>query len=1408
MKNIKIPWILVTIFCLGLFAQAKSAEAALTLRLESGGVSQLIVDNGTGDSDGTTLGAIRFDGSLNNFSLLVAATLSKPLTSSSSVAELVISVVSKNGRTPAVLNITASDGDFILTPSSGLATLTSRIGGTTGGTTQFQSFVNINNNFATAGNGVFTTGIQGPMPGPSYDSEAKKDFLQNGAFTLTAEVVITLPANAIQSFGSSTMVQPFAQIGDFIWNDLNRNGVQDSGEPGIAGRSVALKDCNNNVISTTATDLNGYYHFIELLPGQYVVEVDTTDHMVATAAQGNDTSMDSDIDANGLTTCITLNSFETNNDIDAGLYQNSALGDFVWNDLNHDGIQDVGEIGIPGIKVYLMDCNGNLITDTSTDADGLYHFINLLPGMYIIKVDTTGYIISSPGQGGTSSLDSDINGNGMTTCTTLTSGETNNTLDAGLYQPTPAIDIRKQAEGPDSRTFVHDTDVTFEIVVTNTGNAPLSNVEVGDTLVPACAKTIGDLAPGASTSYTCTATNVIVGFTNIATVSGSYNGITFTDNDESTVVIITPSITIKKSVSVNGGITWHDANDITACADAPQAGSCDGTPSTSCGQCDGKVSDLTMLYHGTKTTTIKITNKDGYTLFDQAVQPGGQIYLAMADSYGKLTTNIKLYIDGLFHASIHTSCSQPIGPGLIVGDFEVVSGSSLNGGELCRVFCEPTDSTPGCGTCDGKVNELTLGYTGSSNAKVQIFNKDGDKLFEKLVVTSGEMLSFSLANNYGKLTPEIKIYLNSSYHTSIHTSCSQPIGPGMIAGKFQVESGSSLNGGILCPYDGNAITSTDDKPCEGKITELEMVYRGLSEKTIKVKDKDGRELFKNSVKPGGKIKISGKDNSGTCTSEVAIYVNDRQHGTVKTDCSVDIGSGYKVGEFEVNSGKSSHGGKLSKVKNKGASYQSNQEYCTYQPPAPPCVPDQVSYRFIVTNNGDTPLSNVYLNDSLLSACTVKSSLSIGESDECTIGPFNAEPGLHTNTATVTGDYVNGNTTTTVTATDSASYCSGEASMNCGLSINITANLKTVPKPVFGDGSCYDNDGHDKDGYNYDGYDRDGFDRHGCNRDGFDKDNYDRDGFDRNGRCRQGHSKSEHISYGYDAEGYDMDNRDRNGYTRDGYDRQGYDHDGLDMTGYSRHGYDKDGFNKDGFDQSGHCREGHSKYAHQQYGTNKYDCDLDGYDRNGRDKNGYDRHGYNRENLDREGYDRDGWDKNGHDQSGHTHKDHDGKGCPPYDNSCPLGNLVTYTYTVSNIGSTLQNVVVTDDKLGYIGTVSTLATNEFRVLSKTACIKATTTNTATAVVESWQQCSSTAQTMVEAVCMDSGNTHCNWWDNSCYDKDGYNRDDCNRAGYDWDGYNKDSHRDHEGYDRDGKDKNGYDRNGNYGGSSSWDDRGSR
>ncbi len=114
----------------------------------------------------------------------------------------------------------------------------------------------------------------------------------------------------------------------------------------------------------------------------------------------------------------------------------AAIGDYVWYDMNQDGIQDEGEMGVPGVTVELLDCMGNVLATTTTDENGLYLFDGLQPGDYNIHfVIPDGWMLSPQDQGGDDALDSDADATGNTICTTLDAGETDLTWDMGIYRP-------------------------------------------------------------------------------------------------------------------------------------------------------------------------------------------------------------------------------------------------------------------------------------------------------------------------------------------------------------------------------------------------------------------------------------------------------------------------------------------------------------------------------------------------------------------------------------------------------------------------------------------------------------------------------------------------------------------------------------------------------------------------------------------------------------------------------------------------------------------------------------------------------------------------------------------------------------------------------------------------------------
>ena len=329
-----------------------------------------------------------------------------------------------------------------------------------------------------------------------------------------------------------------------------------------------------------------------------------------------------------------------------------------------------------------------------------------------------------------------------------------------------------------------------------------------------------------------------------------------------------------------------------------------------CAECEGKVTQLTLRYNGGDAAEIKVEQKgkDGGVVFNDVVQPGEEFTFSGMDKKGTLGTEISIYVDGILNTRIHTSCSQPIGPGLVSGDFEVIEGYSRNGGLLCPIppVVEPVEEE--CAECEGKVTQLTLRYNGGDAAEIKVEQKgkDGGVVFND-VVQPGEEFTFSGMDKKGTLGTEISIYVDGILNTRIHTSCSQPIGPGLVSGDFEVIEGYSRNGGLLCP-----IPPVEDecRECDGKVTELTLKYNGTVEAAIRVEQKKGEVVFDGVVQPGGEFTFSGMDKKGTLGTEISIYVGDTLNTKIHTSCSQPIAIGMVFGDFEIVAGTSLKGGAL------------------------------------------------------------------------------------------------------------------------------------------------------------------------------------------------------------------------------------------------------------------------------------------------------------------------------------------------------------------------------------------------------------------------------------------------------------------------------------------------------------------
>jgi hypothetical protein len=114
------------------------------------------------------------------------------------------------------------------------------------------------------------------------------------------------------------------------------------------------------------------------------------------------------------------------------------IGDYVWHDVDANGIQGIGEEGLGGVAVKLLK-GGSVVANTRTDALGKYLFAGLVAGIYEVQFALPdGYQFSAPDQTNDAE-DSDALAGGKTGPIALAAGEKDHTWDAGIFRPAQVL---------------------------------------------------------------------------------------------------------------------------------------------------------------------------------------------------------------------------------------------------------------------------------------------------------------------------------------------------------------------------------------------------------------------------------------------------------------------------------------------------------------------------------------------------------------------------------------------------------------------------------------------------------------------------------------------------------------------------------------------------------------------------------------------------------------------------------------------------------------------------------------------------------------------------------------------------------------------------------------------------------
>ncbi|MGK0578013.1 SdrD B-like domain-containing protein, partial [Macrococcus capreoli] len=110
--------------------------------------------------------------------------------------------------------------------------------------------------------------------------------------------------------------------------------------------------------------------------------------------------------------------------------------DTVWEDTNHDGQQNPGEPGIPGVTVTITHPDGSTET-VVTDENGHYEFPNVPNGDNTITFETPDGYTPTTSNTGNDTTDSD-----GTKVVVTVDGKDNPTIDSGFVkEPTPVYNL-------------------------------------------------------------------------------------------------------------------------------------------------------------------------------------------------------------------------------------------------------------------------------------------------------------------------------------------------------------------------------------------------------------------------------------------------------------------------------------------------------------------------------------------------------------------------------------------------------------------------------------------------------------------------------------------------------------------------------------------------------------------------------------------------------------------------------------------------------------------------------------------------------------------------------------------------------------------------------------------------------
>ena len=293
-----------------------------------------------------------------------------------------------------------------------------------------------------------TANVNGSTANPTIPNQGTNDAADSDAVNGLSQVVTLASGDNDDTIDAGFVPEEKAEkISGSVTEDIDNNNTGDEPIPGVIiklldAASNPILDAAGNAVTAT-TDNNGFYEFVDVTPGNYILMQVHPEGYISIFDK-DDTAEDGDDGAWILDEMINVTVITGEHDADNNFVERfdegkASIGDFVWEDLDEDGIQDPDEPGIDGVTVMLLDAFGNVIPGIpaqTTANGGQYDFVGLNPGTYqVMFTPPASFAFTTQDANGNvvDGLDSDVDPNsGKTTTITVAAGDDIDDFDAGL----------------------------------------------------------------------------------------------------------------------------------------------------------------------------------------------------------------------------------------------------------------------------------------------------------------------------------------------------------------------------------------------------------------------------------------------------------------------------------------------------------------------------------------------------------------------------------------------------------------------------------------------------------------------------------------------------------------------------------------------------------------------------------------------------------------------------------------------------------------------------------------------------------------------------------------------------------------------------------------------------------------